>query len=341
MIDLQPSPEQQQIIDSIGSYLADTLAYDRFRPNPAPVPNGDRARWPALGELGIFGLGLAEDQGGVGYALVEEVLVARELGRYLVSPAAIATMVAAHVAAQAGEGALGEAIRGGVLPVGAALAFTPDATGIAGEYHLVDADGADFALVWNGEGAGLAAAGDWSERRPVPSIDSTLLLERARLGAPALWIPAPELGRRALLLVSAYLAGIAEAAVTDSVDYAKVREQFGQPIGAFQAVKHRCADMLARASAAWNLTVFAALAELDGTGDAAFQGIAAKIIAADAAFRNGATNIQNHGGIGFTGEHFAHLFVKRAHVLDRMGGDTAVQKKRMLKATPPAFEVAA
>src|SRR3546814_4846563 len=79
---------------------------------------------------------------------------------------------------------------------------------------------------------------------------------------PPLRVPAANgLWRRAQLLVSAYLTGLAEAALDDSVGYAKVREQFQQPIGAFQAVKHRCADMLTRASVAWNSTIFAALTD--------------------------------------------------------------------------------
>jgi alkylation response protein AidB-like acyl-CoA dehydrogenase len=188
---------------------------------------------------------------------------------------------------------------------------------------------------------GLTPAETWRYRVLAPCIDSTVTLERARLeaGAPALWVAAAgtALPRRALLLDSAYLVGMAEAACSDSVDYAKVRQQFGQPIGAFQAVKHRCAEMLARASAAWNLTVFAALSALEGAPDAQFQAIAAKLMASDTAFRNAAVNIQNHGGIGFTGEYHAHLYVKRAHLFDRLGGDMAVQKKRFL-AQPPVFQ---
>lgn len=343
MIDLLPSAEQQQIVDQVAGFLADRLPYERFVPTPSPVPNRDRACFVALGELGVFGLGLAEALGGVGFGLVEEVLVARELGRFLVSPGALATMLAVHVAGHAGDGALAQAIAGGERAVVAALPLTPEGDGAAGEYHLVDAGADALALVWTLAGVGLVSAGAWQERRPVPSIDTSLMLERARLGDGGMlhWVDDPGLARGALLLVSAYLVGVAEAAVTDSVEYAKIRQQFGQPIGAFQAVKHRCADMTTQASAAWNLTVFAALTEMDGTADAAFQGIAAKLMAAQAAFRNGAVNIQNHGGIGFTGEHFAHLFVKRAHVLDRMGGDMAVQKKRMLQATPPASDAAA
>lgn len=342
MIDMQLSSEQEQIVDTIGSFLADALGYARFVPQPTPVLNRDRDRFAALGELGVFGLGLDEERGGIGYTIVEEVLVARELGRFLVSPTAIATMIAVHVAAQAGEAALVEELRSGGRPVAAALAFHPAAAGGVGEHHLVDGDGCAWALLWTATGVGLLPAGDWRDRREVPSIDTSVLLERAQCGAePAIWVPAEDgLARRAQLLVCAYLAGIAEASVHDSVEYAGVREQFQQPIGAFQALKHRCADMLARASVAWNLTVFATLIEAAGGADAEYQAIAAKLIAADSAFRNAAANIQNHGAFGFTGEHHAHLFVKRAHILDRMGGDITFQKSRMLAATAPSQEAA-
>src|SRR3546814_7762242 len=120
---------------------------------------------------------------------------------------------------------------------------------------------------------------------------------------PPLRVPAANgLWRRAQLLVSAYLTGLAEAALDDSVGYAKVREQFQQPSGAFQAVKHRCADMLTRASVAWNSTIFAALTDQAEGPDADLRAIAAKILASDAAFANAASNIQNHGAYGFTGD---------------------------------------
>lgn len=341
MIDMQPSPEQQQIIDSIHSWLNDNLPYERFRPDPQPVPNRDRDRWAALGELGVFGIGVSEEQGGIGYGLIEEVLVARELGRYLVSPAALSTMVAVHVAAALGRRDLVDALVAGSVVVAPALGLTPESGSAAGDYHLIDADGVELTLVVTQAGAGLVAASEWQDRREIDSIDTSLVLERARLAKPESWVEDASIARRAHLLVSAFMAGMAEAALEDSVGYSNIREQFGQPIGAFQAMQHRCADMVARASAAWNLTIFAALAEVDGAADAQFQICAARVIAADCAFKNGAVNIQNHGGIGFTGEHFAHLFVKRTHVLDRFDGDIFVQKKRLLAATPPSFEDAA
>jgi alkylation response protein AidB-like acyl-CoA dehydrogenase len=111
------------------------------------------------------------------------------------------------------------------------------------------------------------------------------------------------------------------------VAYAKIREQFGQPIGGFQAIKHHCADMAARAEAAYSASVFAALSVVAGRSDATFQAASARIVAADAAIRNAATNIQVHGGIGFTAECDANLFLKRAHLLEKIGGATRGQQR--------------
>jgi len=334
MIDLQPSSEQNAIVDSVAAFLTDRLPRDRLRPEPQPRPNLDAQAWTDLGTLGVFALGLPEDCGGVGYGLMEEMLVHREFGRFLVSPAVIATPVAAKIAAAAGETALASRIGAGEVFVAPAL---PGGRG--GRTHLLDAPDAKMLLSWNGNSLTLHEANAFGERLDVAGIDSTVALQTAKASDKQIVARADgdALSRHASLLVCAYLVGIAEAACEESVAYAKVREQFGQPIGAFQAVKHRCADMLMRASAAWNLTLFAALADVAAGSDAGFQASAARLIAADAALRNAAVNIQNHGGIGFTGEHDAHLFLKRAHMLDRFGGGPAVQKKRML-AEPAPFQ---
>jgi alkylation response protein AidB-like acyl-CoA dehydrogenase len=128
------------------------------------------------------------------------------------------------------------------------------------------------------------------------------------------------------------LAGLAEQVRDASAAYAKVRVQFGRPIGSFQAVKHRCADMALRAEAAWAQTEVAALRFAAPGAAAAFDVAAAKVVAVDAAIRNARDNIQNHGGIGFTAEHPAHLFLKRAHVLEQQLGATRAHLRTVLTA---------
>lgn len=347
MIDLQPSAEQQQIIDSVAAMLADRFPLNRLRDRsgaatPSAEANHDAQNWLLIGEQGVFGLGQREDQGGVGYGIVEEVLVAREFGRFLVTPSIIATMLAAHLAQDAGRVELAAQIRAGAVPVAQAIALASAATLDGGAFRILDGFGSNWTLV-SGKGAiALVPATAWADRHALPAIDPTVTLESAELAQNADCFVSgnPELELRHRLLASAYLVGIAEAALADSIGYVTVREQFGQPIGAFQAIKHRCADMLARASAAWNLTLFAALCSDDRSADANFQCLAAKIIAGDAASRNAATNLQNHGGIGFTREHNAHLFVKRAHMFDLIGGSAASLKVRLLAEPSPLGKVA-
>ena len=123
---------------------------------------------------------------------------------------------------------------------------------------------------------------------------------------------------------------IAEATRDMSSEYAKIRVQFGPPIGVNQAIKHACADMALRAEAASAQLLFAALSVDEGRSDAAFQVAAARIVATDAAVENATRTIQVHGGMGYTFEHDAHLFLKRARVLDRVLGDSRSQMAALI-----------
>jgi alkylation response protein AidB-like acyl-CoA dehydrogenase len=127
--------------------------------------------------------------------------------------------------------------------------------------------------------------------------------------------------REGATLTAALLLGLADGAMELAVAYAKEREQFGRPIGSFQAVKHLCADMLTRTELARS-AVYAAAVTLDGRGidDPDRMVAAAKITAGEAARANGKSCIQIHGGMGFTAEVDAHLYLKRALVLETWFG---------------------
>jgi alkylation response protein AidB-like acyl-CoA dehydrogenase len=118
--------------------------------------------------------------------------------------------------------------------------------------------------------------------------------------------------RRATVLSCAEAVGGIQRTVDMSVEYVKVRRQFDKPIGSFQAVKHRCADMAVRAEVARSATTYAIVSVRDGAADQDFQVAVAKILCGGAYLQNSADNVQNHGGMGFTWECDAHLFVKRA-----------------------------
>jgi alkylation response protein AidB-like acyl-CoA dehydrogenase len=330
MIDLLPSLEQQQIVASVVEFFARNL--------PVARPGHTSRRisadtWREIAALGWFGLALPEESGGAGCSLVEEMLVARELGRHVASPALFAAMLSAHVAAHTGSDTLLAGILSGELRVGLANAL-PGTSRSAPQVHLLDADGANLVLYWNETGMGLRDRSAFAPTTAVESLDEAVHLERAAApdSAPSAWISAQRcpLPQRAELLICAQLVGVAEAAKDDAVAYAKVREQFGQPIGAFQALKHECAEMAVQCEAAYAQTFFAGLTENSGLADATFQCAAASLLATEAALSNARANIQIHGGIGFTSECDAHRYLKRAHLLGQLGGVGARHRMRLL-----------
>jgi hypothetical protein len=161
---------------------------------------------------------------------------------------------------------------------------------------------------------------------PCESTDPTRPVSRVTLHDAPCTILASDpaavraLRRQATVLASAEAVGGIERTVEMSVEYAKVRHQFGRPIGSFQAVKHRCADMAVRAEMARSATIYATVAVRDGADDQDFQVAVAKLLAANAYIANTADNVQNHGGMGFTWECDAHLHVKRALSFDQTLG---------------------
>ena len=165
--------------------------------------------------------------------------------------------------------------------------------------------------------------------------EALLFAEIGAACAPGPFLATGDVASKAHVLIASSLAGIARATTEQSVSYGKDREQFGQPIGGFQAVKHRCADMSVRADAALNQSRFAALAVRDGRGDAAFHAGAAHLVAINAALANTHWNIQNHGGIGFTWEHTAHRFLTRARVWSQLAGGLRGAEAATLEAAAP------
>jgi hypothetical protein len=196
-----------------------------------------------------------------------------------------------------------------------------------GRLVLFDQGATDLAVVldetqrraWVGERAALDIASDATTIDPdcrAQFVSADIDMKSWAIDGGPL-APVASLGR---VLVATMLVGIAEQTRDMSVEYAKTRVQYGKPIGAFQAVKHRCADMAIRAQGAWDLTAVAAL-RLDTADDrAAPTAAAAKTVAVSAAITNAADNIQNHGAIGFTAEHEAHRYLKRARLLEPLCG---------------------
>ncbi|MER5731587.1 acyl-CoA dehydrogenase [Streptomyces sp. NPDC002138] len=259
----------------------------------------DRGLWRELGEAGFFALRLPEGgpEGGVGLGLAEAVLVFEEAGRVLLPGPLVATHLAAGVVPGAAQG------------TAVVTAFDLDGPFAA---YLGEAD-AVLGAEAPGEAAGeVPAAGRGGVRGGVPvrSVDPLTPLYRApepagSAGSGALAVALRDEGA---LLTAALQLGSALRTTELAVRYAKEREQFGQPIGAFQAVKHLCAQMLVRGEVARTAVYAAAV-----TGDPG-EIAGAKLLADEAAVRNARDCLQVHGGMGFTWEADVHLHLKRAWV---------------------------
>jgi alkylation response protein AidB-like acyl-CoA dehydrogenase len=341
-MDLLPSEEQTQIVDTIRDFLAGEAPVNRLREYGA-IGNPDAALWPKLGELGFIGLGVAENAGGVGLSAAEDMLIFREYGRHLVSPGIFGLVLGAQLAAVTGNEALRDSLMSGSAAVGLANARGPITItdgAITGEFHLFESDAAPWVLLALPQGCAILRRSDFDGISLVNSTDSVLVLERASLRnvMPVNWADEEEhaLYCRALVLLGAYAVGIGEGARDMAVEYAKVREQFGKPIGSFQAIKHICADMAIRSEAALCQASFAALVYAEASPDRAFHATASKIVATDTALKNTAASIQVHGAFGFTAEANAHHYLKRAHVTDLLWGSLREQRERVLSFPTPA-----
>jgi alkylation response protein AidB-like acyl-CoA dehydrogenase len=337
--DLLLNDEQAMIAESVREYLARELPLERLRPNTAPR-NIEKMRG-GMADLGWLGLGLPQNMGGAGLGLVEEMLVQRECGRHLVSPSVLATVLGAHVALHGGDAALTLALATG--RTWAALAIMPRADPLSDRklVYAFDWNAGDPLLVCSEAGMGLFDAAAFSQIRLDACLDDSVTMQAGflRQDPPPLWSGASKspLAMRAPVLLAASLIGLAEQACELTVEYAKTRQQFGQPIGSFQAVKHRCADMGLRARLGWFQTQLACLKVQANAGDAALQAAAAKLSAAHAAHENGRMAIQMHGALGFQAECDVHWFMKRAHLYDQAGGGMQVQAQRVIAEPSPLW----
>ncbi|MEU3203418.1 acyl-CoA dehydrogenase family protein [Streptomyces cyaneofuscatus] len=298
-MDFQLSDDQRALRSGMCDLLGAVFDRDRMR---AAVERGDgvdrdrgvdRRLWRELGAAGFFALRLPEEAGGVGLGLPEAVLLFEEAGRALLPGPLVATHLAAGLVKGAAEGeAVVTVAEGGGRPV-------------------ADLGGADAVLV--GGGAEVLTGEELEAfvagAVPVRSMDPLTRLHRVEgrsAGAGASEAYPGALRREGALLSAAEQLGSAARTTEMAVQHARSREQFGSLIGSFQAVKHLCADMLARTEPARSAVYAAAV-----TGDPV-EIAAAKLLADEAAVRNARDCLQIHGGMGFTWEADVHLHLKRA-----------------------------
>lgn len=322
-MDFELTADQEALQEGMRKLCEGRIPMARVR--AAELTGGvDRAAWKELGEAGVFSLRLPESAGGVGLGMADAVLVFEELGRALVPGPLTATHLGAGLidGAESGEGVVG------LLDARAPVLLTEHLIQLD-ELIVIGADG-----VWTTDPKGLAAGARGVERNldpltPLHRVEPGDLQRREQLGGPEL---TARLDLEGAVLTAALLLGLATAGTELATAYARERVQFDRPIGSFQAVKHLLADMLVRAELARAAT-YAAGVTLDdpGVGDPAVAAATAKLTAADAALQNGKTCIQVHGGMGFTAEVDAHLYLKRAWVLETHFGTIDEQAEALAR----------
>ncbi len=284
-------------------FLASELPLARVRElgaDNSTVLAVDEGLWSQCAQMGWFSLGVSDASGGIGYGPIEEYALFRELGRHLAPGPYASTVIAGWVAVANGDDELTAAL------------FQGDRrAGLASGGFTVDAEPGGLVVEF---ASGLCRVHEVRALQAVPSVDPSVRLARTELGAVVAESNDPLLLARAQVLVAGLEIGVAEAVRDMSVEYAKVRHQFGKPIGTFQAVKHRCSDMAIRVHAGQAQTLFAAMHVARRAPESAFHAASAKLVTTTAAKLNCADNVQNHGAIGFTVEHDAGLFARRAHM---------------------------
>ncbi|MBG6090827.1 acyl-CoA dehydrogenase family protein [Actinomadura viridis] len=355
------SEELQELRKELRRFFADKSPSAEVRRLMETAEGYDPAVWAQMaGQLGLQGLAVPEELGGAGFGMREVAVVMEEMGRALVCSPYLSSSVLAATALLA-SGDAGRAWLPGIADgtTRATLAWSegdgwdPGAVATtAREYgggwvldgtksYVLDGHTAGVVLVTARAGDGpalFAVDGDAPgfTRTPLPTLDQTRRLARLDLdGVPARLV-LPEAGaalERALDTAAVALAaeqlGGARRMLEMTVEYAKVRRQFGRPIGGFQAIKHRCADMFVLVESACSAVAHAAAVADERPEELPAAAALAKAYCSDAYFEVAGEAIQIHGGIGFTWEHDAHLYFKRARSSQELFGPPARHRRRL------------
>jgi len=306
------SDDQHAIKRTAKDLLADRFKLERVREH-AEAGSWDEAAWSELCELGWPGIFIDEEYGGQGLGIVEFAILMEELG-YALAPLPFLSNAAAGLVLQAGGS---EEQKARWLP-GIASGELRGTVGLVddGEARLVpDADSAAVILLCGHEG-GTVIERPSAEVEPLETMDATRRYARVRAGDPGEPLEGNHMPGLscAALAVAAELTGIAQRAMEMAVDYARERKQFGRPIGAYQAVSHRCAQMLLEVEGSRSASLYAAWTADAEPETLPLAASMAKAYASDAGWRVPDAAFQVHGGIGFTWEHDLHFFLKRAKV---------------------------
>src|SRR5580693_3030799 len=317
------SDDHRALAQTVSEFLAARGARAAARNLLEAKTDGLPDFWGEVGKLGWLGLHLPEEYGGSGFGLSELVIVVEQFGRAVAPGPFVPTVIASAVIAAAGPPDLQARLLPGLASGSAigAVALRGDVTdgtgnaGIAASGHL-----ADVLLVAQGDDVLVVETAGGGVKTEVPAnLDPARRIARVTLtGAPATVLPGARkvLTDLSRLLFAAEAAGVAREVTEQAAEYAKVREQFGRPIATFQAVKHHCANMLVAAEVA-TAAVWDAARAAEGE-QLSYTAAIAATLAVPGAVQNAQLNIQVHGGIGFTWEHDAHLYLRRAAAIQSL-----------------------
>ena len=318
--------DQQAIKRTAREFLEGRLAGERWR---KLVESGeyDDALWAEMSELGWAGIFVPEEHQGQGLGTVELVILMEELGYALAPSPFLSNAAAGLVLLHAGSDQQRERWLPGVASGEARGTVGFGADGAAS--LVPDADSAAFLVLVDGQSASLVEASA-AEVEPQETIDSTRRFAsvRASRAEPLPGELAPARDRIATAL-AAELTGVGQRAMDMAVEYARERQQFGRPIGAYQAVSHACAQMLLEVEAARSVTYYAGWAADAEPESLPLAAAMAKAYASDAGYRVSGSALQVHGGIGFTWEHDLHFFLKRAKVDGHLFGGAGEHRDRV------------
>ena len=271
----------------------------------------DPALWKEMASLGLLGVAIPEALGGQGSSMVETCIVLEEAGRALLPGPFLPHTIAALTLARAGGNPdLAHSMAGGETIASASEDLAQVPCGAI----------ADIVAILRFQQSAVVRS---FEAEEIESADLTRPLSRILPTAGEEPLGQVPLRPVACVAVAAESVGTATAALESATEYAKDRQQFGRPIGSYQAIKHKAADMLRTVEAARLAVYFAASAIDEGDRNAHVAAATAKVAANDASMRCAAENIQIHGGIGVTWEHDAHLYYRRALASSVMFGDSA------------------
>jgi len=358
------SEDQEELRRVVRQFLESKSPESAVREQMETEQGYDPAVWSQMADqLGLQGLVIPEEFGGSGYSFIELIVVLEEMGRALLAaPYFSSVVLAANTVIHSGDDAAKKELLPGIASgeTIATLAFTEengrwDEQGItatatmAGDgwsingtkMFVLDGHTASLILVAARTDAGVSlfsVSGDASglTRTPLSTMDQTR--KQARLefsNTPATLVGADGAGwstlERVLDLAAVALAaeqvGGAQKCLEMAVQYAKDRVQFGRPIGSFQAIKHKCADMLLEVESAKSAAYYAGWCAAELNDELPSVASLAKAYCSEAYFHATAENIQIHGGIGFTWEHPAHLYFKRAKSSELLFGDPTYHRE--------------